>query len=78
MSCAHVGRYQRDLHWRLIEEQISLDGTLFYGGILHYELDQRQSLLEFQYRVFTEHPVVSRLFDLGHTAACRCGYFQVH
>ena len=67
MSCAHVGRHQRDLQRQLIEEQISLDGILFYGGILHYGPDQRRSLLDYQYRVFTQHPVVSRLFDLGHS-----------
>ena len=66
MSCADVGNHTRRVARALIDRRISLDATLFYGGILRYEPAMRPVLLDFQAEAMTTAPIMSRAFDVVH------------
>jgi anaerobic magnesium-protoporphyrin IX monomethyl ester cyclase len=65
MSCAEAGLHLRKLTRSLIEERISLDAAIFYGGILDYLPEHRAAMLDFQKDAFSRSrgkPV----FDMMH------------
>jgi anaerobic magnesium-protoporphyrin IX monomethyl ester cyclase len=66
MSAADVGNHVRHLHQRIMAEKISLNAPLFYAGLLGYRPEQRSDLLDFQHRVATQHPVVTRSMNLAN------------
>jgi len=66
MSCAEVGNHVRELDRRLMRGKVSLNAALFYQGMLNYNANQRDTLLDFQQRVADNHSVVRSLFGLAH------------
>ena len=62
MSCTEVGNHVRALHRRLMENRVALQASLFFPGLLRYDPEQREVLLDYQKRV-AERNVLSPLFD---------------
>lgn len=52
MSCAEAGTHLRTLTRTLIEQRVSLDAAVFYGGILDFVPEHRPAMLEFQRDAF--------------------------
>lgn len=63
MSCVEVGNHVRQMNFRLINERISLDGSLFYSGILNYQISQRENLLEYQCQLMKGKLPIKFLFN---------------
>jgi radical SAM superfamily enzyme YgiQ (UPF0313 family) len=61
MSCNDAVDYARWLRSSLMQQQVALDGTLFYANSLDWNINHRKSLLEFQKDVVTRHPVINWL-----------------
>jgi len=57
MSCSDVGNYVRKINTFLIEQKISLDGTIFYSHMDNYKPNMRDELLEYQYKCYQKHPI---------------------
>ena len=66
MSCCEVCNHVRELDSRLMKNKIALNATLFYPGMLSYEPDHRETLLDLQRRAATRHPAQKSLFDIAH------------
>ncbi len=63
MSCADVGGHVRALSRRLMLDEVSLDASLFYGGILWFAPELRAELLAFQRRAAGGHRLTRAVFD---------------
>lgn len=63
MSCGDVGNHVRWLANELIARRVSLDATMFYHGILHYDPSMRSEMLDFQHAAMRGAPLVTRAFD---------------
>lgn len=61
MSCNNAVDYARWLRISLIQQQVALEGTLFYANSLDWNINHRKPLLEFQKDVVTRHPVINWL-----------------
>ncbi|MBI3299080.1 MAG: radical SAM protein [Elusimicrobia bacterium] len=71
MSCAGVGNHVRALARRVMEEELSLDAAMFYGGILAFKPSDRAALLAFQRRALQRHPWNRAVFDAVNAAVDR-------
>jgi len=63
MSCADVGNHVRWMANELVARRVSLDATMFYHGILHYDPSMRDEMLTFQCDALGRAPLVTRAFD---------------
>jgi radical SAM superfamily enzyme YgiQ (UPF0313 family) len=63
MSCAEVGNYVRELDKKIMRNRLALNASLFHTGLLAYQPEQRDMLLDFQYRLVNK-PGLERLFTL--------------
>ncbi len=63
MCCSDVGNHVRWLNREIMVSKSSLEGALFWGGILHYQPEDRGALLDHQYRLATQYPIVTKLFN---------------
>lgn len=63
MSCSEVGNHVRKLSRDIMLSKSSLEGAVFYGGIMHYRPEDRPALLDYQYQLATRYPLVTKLFD---------------
>jgi anaerobic magnesium-protoporphyrin IX monomethyl ester cyclase len=63
MSCREVGNLVRDFNDKIMREKISLDGNVFYSGILNYEVSQKEALLEYQKQLITSNGFVKFIFN---------------
>lgn len=48
MNSSEVSRWTRWFNQKMASEEIALDGGLFYGGLLKYDVNLREDLLRFQ------------------------------
>lgn len=62
MSCSDVGHHVRWFANELVERRVSLDATLFYEGILQYQPELREEMLDFQRNAMRGAPLVRRAF----------------
>lgn len=58
MSCTDVAEHLRWFHRQMAEERVALEGTTFYTGILEFDPNDRDALLDFQRDVSRSHPVL--------------------
>ena len=58
MECTEVGEHIRRFHRRMAEDEVALEGTVFYTGLLSFDARDREHLLDFQRDVSRRHPVV--------------------
>jgi len=58
MSCAEVPALLREINRTLIEERVSLEGSLFYGAQLEYRGEDREALLDYQRDLLRRHPLL--------------------
>lgn len=65
MDCSEAANHVRALDGRLMQNRVSLNASLFYGGMLGYEVELRERLLDFQQRV-ADRPVLRGVFDLAN------------
>jgi anaerobic magnesium-protoporphyrin IX monomethyl ester cyclase len=65
MSCGDVSMHASRLNHRLQKEKISLDASVFFHGLLEYEREDRNTLLDFQERTATSYPLVSSAFRIA-------------
>ena len=63
MCCSDVGNHVRWLNHQIMTSKSSLEGALFYGGIMHYRPQDRSALLDYQHHLATRYPVMTKLFD---------------
>ena len=63
MSCTEVGSLIRELHRRMAEERVALEGTAFYSGTLEFDARDRDALLDFQLQFARSHAVLHWTFD---------------
>jgi len=66
MCCSTVGNSVRKMTDRLISEKVSLEATLFYGGILNFKPEWRDLLLDFQAEAFKSQGGMRTIFKLGN------------
>ncbi len=59
MCCSEVGNHVRRMNAFLIENKISLDGTIFYTHIDHYKPEMRDALLDYQFSCYQKYPVTN-------------------
>ena len=63
MCCSDVGNHVRWLNRQIMTSKSSLEGALFWVGVLHYRPEDREALLDYQHRLATRYPLVTKLFD---------------
>jgi radical SAM superfamily enzyme YgiQ (UPF0313 family) len=66
MSCGTVGNYVRKMNEYLINNRISLDGSIFYSHIDHYQSSMKKDLLDFQFGCYHDHFLIRSAFNVAN------------
>ncbi len=66
MDCSDVGNHVRYMNERLCRNKISLDGSVFYANIDHYDESYRDALLDYQCTYMTVHKFIHPALDMVH------------
>ena len=66
MSCDEVGEHLRRLDRRLMCDQVALNASIFYQGLLNFDPAGRDALLMLQERSTRRHPVLRRAADAAN------------
>ncbi len=65
MSASEVGRRVRYLQFRIMKEKLSLNAFAFYSGMLGYNPDHREELLEFQAEAVKRFNIIPKFFGIA-------------
>jgi radical SAM superfamily enzyme YgiQ (UPF0313 family) len=65
MSASEVGKKVRYLQFRIMREKLSLNAFAFYSGMLGYNPDDRETLLEFQANSVKRFVTIPKFFKIA-------------
>lgn len=63
MCCTEAGRMIKELHQKMLIEKVALDCSISLDSFCSYRQDLLDDLLDCQYALAAQHPVLDRILD---------------